>query len=348
LTGRAGRGKQFLVKAPIALIASAFCLAAEAAAAQSGSLPDGLYAEIVTNRGKIVCSLAFEKAPMTVASFVGLAEGTIKANGVGGRHYFDGLTFHRVVPDFVIQGGDPTGSGSGGPGYQFPNEIVPDLRHDAPGVLAMANAGPDTNGSQFYITLKAVPALDGGYSVFGKVVSGQDVVGKIQQGDTMKSVRIQRVGAAAKAFKPTQESFDAMVAAYKAGASERKAKVRQDTLALIKTQWPQLTTTKSGLMYQVLKAGSGKSPADGTEVTVHYTGKFLDGKVFDSSVERGSPATFRIGQVIAGWNEALLSMKKGEKRLLVIPPELGYGERGYPGAIPPNSFLVFEVELIGF
>ncbi len=334
------------MKTRIILTLCVLSVACGSAAAQA--LPDGLYAELATSRGKIVCSLAYEKAPMTVASFVGLAEGTIAANGVKGKRYFDGLTFHRVVPDFVIQGGDPLGNGTGGPGYTFPNEIVPELKHDGPGVLAMANAGPDTNGSQFYITLKALPSLDGSYSIFGRVVRGQDVVGKIQQGDKIASVRILRVGAAAKAFTVSQQSFDAQVSAAKTAKAGKRAKERDAALAQIRTQWPKLTTTKTGLMYQVLKQGSGKSPADGAQVTVQYVGKFLDGKVFDSSIARGSPATFRIGQVIAGWNEALLSMKKGEKRLLVIPPELGYGERGYPGAIPPDAFLVFEVELLEF
>ena len=318
------------------------------AAAQAGSLPDGLYAQFETAKGTIVCSLAFQKAPMTVASFVGLAEGTIAANGVKGKKYFDGLTFHRVEPGFVIQGGDPNGDGSGGPGYEFPNEIVADLKHDAPGVLAMANAGPDTNGSQFYITLAATPQLDGGYSVFGRVVQGQSVVNKIAVGDKIKSVKIQRIGSAAKAFSATQASFDALVAKAKTNASLRKTEARKADLALIEKKWPGLTTTKTGLMYKVLKQGSGRSPANGAQVSVHYTGSLLDGTVFDSSVKRGTPAQFKIGQVIQGWNEALLAMKKGEKRLLVIPPELGYGERGYPGAIPGNAFLVFEVELLGF
>ncbi len=334
------------MKAHLASIICVLSIASVSATAQS--LPDGLYAELATSRGKIVCSLAFDKAPMTVASFVGLAEGTIAANGVTGKKFFDGLTFHRVVPDFVIQGGDPTGNGTGGPGYTFPNEIVPELKHDGPGVLAMANAGPDTNGSQFYITLKAVPSLDGSYSVFGRVVRGQDVVGKIQQGDKMSTVRILRVGGSAKAFTVNQQVFDSLVSTAKAAKAGKRAKDRETALAQIRTQWPKLRTTKTGLMFQVLKNGSGKTPVDGAEVTVHYVGKFLDGKVFDSSVARGSPATFKIGQVIAGWNEALLLMKKGEKRLLVIPPELAYGERGYPGAIPPDAFLVFEVELMSF
>jgi FKBP-type peptidyl-prolyl cis-trans isomerase len=341
------RGNPDPVKTAVAAL-SVLAIAALSGCASSVNLSDGLYAQFDTSKGIIICSLSFQKAPMTVSSFVGLAEGTIAANGVKGKRYFDGLTFHRVVPGFVIQGGDPKGDGTGGPGYEFPNEIVRDLKHDGPGVMAMANAGPDTNGSQFYITLAAAPQLDGGYSVFGRVVQGQSVVNSIAQGDKIKSVKILRVGAAAKAFTVTQASFEALVAKSKADAGLKKTEARKMDLETIARKWPGLTTTKSGLMYQVLKNGAGSSPTNGTMVTVHYTGTFLDGTVFDSSVDRGAPTQFKIGGVIQGWNEALLSMKKGEKRLLVIPPELGYGERGYPGAIPGNAFLVFEVELLGF
>lgn len=165
-------------------------------------LPDGLYAQIETNKGNILCFLEFQKAPLTVANFVGLAEGKIHNSAkADGTLYFDGLKFHRVVKDFVIQGGDPAGNGSGGPGYEFKNEIHSDLKHDKAGTLAMANAGPDTNGSQFYITHKATPHLDGGYSVFGHVVEGQDVVNAIVQGDTINHIKIIRAGKAAKKFK---------------------------------------------------------------------------------------------------------------------------------------------------
>jgi peptidylprolyl isomerase len=327
-------------------IVPALVLAALPAAA--ASLPDGVYAELTTPKGVIIARLEYRKAPMTVASFVGLAEGTIAANGVTGKPYFDGLTFHRVEPGFVIQGGDPKGTGSGGPGYQFPNEVSPDLKHDGPGVLAMANSGPHTNGSQFYITMQATPHLDGGYSVFGKVVQGQDVVAKIAKGDRMTSVKILRIGADARAYAVTQASFDALVVAAKAGVAEKAKKAREADLAAVAKKYAGLKATPSGLQYRIVKEGSGASPKDGASVTVHYTGWLLDGTKFDSSKDGGSPATFRIGEVIEGWNEALKSMKKGETRLLVIPPELGYGERGYPGVIPGNAFLVFEVELISF
>jgi cyclophilin family peptidyl-prolyl cis-trans isomerase len=314
---------------------------------RAANLPDGLYAEIKTNRGTVVISLAYDKAPMTVANFVGLAEGTIRANGTTGKRFYDGLTFHRVVAGFVVQGGDPKGDGSGGPGYEFPNETSPDLKHDAEGVVAMANSGPDTNGSQFYITLAAAPHLDGGYNVFGKVVQGMDVVKAITQGDTMTSVRIRRVGSAASAFTVTQQSFDALIAKASAATIERAQQERQTALSDIKKKWPNLVTTKSGLMYEILKAGSGASPTAASTVKVNYTGTLLDGTVFDSTAGRGT-ASFQANQVIPGWTEALVTMKRGEKRRLVIPPELGYGARGYPGVIPGNAFLVFEVELVDF
>jgi peptidylprolyl isomerase len=189
--------------------------------------------------------------------------------------------------------------------------------------------------------MRATPQLDGGYSVFGKVVQGPDVVAKIQKGDRMTSVKILRIGADAQSFAVTQASFDALVSA-------AKAKLRAADLATAAKKYPDLKATPSGLRYRIVKEGSGASPKDGASVTVHYTGWLLDGTKFDSSKDGGSPATFRIGEVIEGWNEALKSMKKGETRLLVIPPELAYGSRGYPGVIPPDAFLVFEVELLSF
>src|SRR5207253_1650695 len=174
--------------------------------AQDKKLAEGVYAEMETSKGKIVLQLEFEKTPLTVANFVGLAEGTknyTKTPGeppkAQGKPFYDGLKFHRVIPDFMIQGGDPQGNGGGGPGYQFRNEIEPSLKHDRAGILSMANAGPDTNGSQFFITHKDTPWLDGKHTVFGHVVEGQDVVNKIAKGDTIKTVKILRIGDKAKA-----------------------------------------------------------------------------------------------------------------------------------------------------
>jgi peptidylprolyl isomerase len=319
------------------------------AAGQTQKLADGLYAEIKTERGTILCQLEFQKTPMTVSNFVGLAEGTLKVNGQSGRRFYDGLTFHRVVQGFVIQGGDPKGDGSGGPGYQIPNETRPDLKHNAAGVLAMANSGPDTNGSQFYITMDAAAWLDGGYSIFGRVVQGQDVVSSVKEGDHMASVRIIRVGAAAGAFTVTQKGFDAMVSSAWAGVAERKKKDRADALALIQKQWPKLITTKSGLMYEVLKQGSGGNPGGNATVSITYKGMLLSGKVFADSAAAGSAVTVQMDKLsIKGWSEALLAMKRGEKRLLVLPPELAFASRGYSNIVPPDAFVAFELELVDF
>ena len=189
------------------------CLVGMAGAADS-KLPDGLYAEFDTSKGKIICRLEFEKTPLTVANFVGLAEGTKNYSKDGGapkaqgKPFYDGLNFHRVIPNFMIQGGCPLGTGTGGPGYRFKDECLPDLKHDAPGVLSMANAGPASNGSQFFITHVPTPWLDGKHTVFGRVVEGQDVVNKIQKGDKLTAVKIIRVGDKAKAFKGDQADFE--------------------------------------------------------------------------------------------------------------------------------------------
>ncbi len=313
--------------------------------------PEGLYAEIDTTRGTIVLRLDYDKVPLTVANFVGLAEGTKASNKPAGTRFYDGLTFHRVIKGFMIQGGDPTGTGRGGPGYRFPDEIRPDLKHDGPGVLSMANAGPNTNGSQFFITHKATPWLDGRHTVFGRVIQGQDVVNAIAKGDVMQKVVIVRVGEAAERFKVDQAVFERLLAQAVAAHEAKSQQALDAFLAELEQQYPgKVQTTPSGLTYVVVREGEGPTPPRGTRIQAHYTGKFLDGKVFDSSVRRGRPFAFNVGQgrVIKGWDEALLDMRKGEKRILVVPSHLAYGARGYPPVIPPNATLVFEVELVHF
>ena len=314
---------------------------------------DGLYAEFDTSKGKILCLLEFEKTPLTVANFVGLAEGTKElgaGKGTSGHKFYDGLTFHRVIPDFMIQGGCPLGTGTGGPGYTFPDEIDPTLKHTGPGILSMANAGPGTNGSQFFITHVATPWLDGKHTVFGHVIEGQDVVNAIAGGDTINSLNIIRVGDAAKNFKSDQAAFDALLNSIDERAQEKARVAEEKAQKRIEEQWPNATTTPSGLKYVITEEGSGeKTPTKGATVKAHYTGKLIDGTKFDSSYDRGQPIEFPVGsgRVIKGWDEAFLSMKKGEKRVLIIPPELGYGPAGR-GPIPPNATMVFDVELVDF
>ena len=237
--------------------------------------PDGLYAVINTSKGDIALKLEFEKVPVTVANFVGLAEGTIKNDFRPlGQPYYDSLTFHRVVPNFMIQGGDPKGNGTGGPGYQFEDEFDASLTHSGPGILSMANAGPGTNGSQFFITHNATPHLNNRHSVFGNVVIGQNVVDSIQQGDVMNKVSIVRKGAAAEAFDAPKVFNDYL--AEKIRKEEERAAMEAAKLAEYKAS---AQSTPSGLMYISDNLGTGVAPAAGDTVLVHYDGYLLDGSI---------------------------------------------------------------------
>ena len=309
-------------------------------------MQDGLYAKFSTSKGVITVALTPEKTPGTVGNFVGLAEGTQKNNEKkAGEPYYNGLKFHRVIPDFMIQGGCPQGSGMGGPGYQFEDEFHPDLRHDAPGVLSMANAGPGTNGSQFFITHGPTPWLDNKHTVFGKVVEGQDIVDAIAQDDTIESLTIERIGSEAEAFD-AQAAFEQFEADKIKRLEEQKA-AQAAALAEI-TQG--FTQTDSGLFYSIEKEGEGDKPQKGNSVKVHYKGELLDGTVFDSSFKRNQPIEFSIGvgQVIPGWDEGIALLNKGAKATLIIPSDLAYGSAGAGGVIPPNATLKFEVELVDF
>lgn len=311
-------------------------------------LKDGIYAKINTDKGDILLELEYKRCPMTVCNFVGLAEGTLSRKEKG-KPFYDGLKFHRVINDFMIQGGCPRGDGTGGPGYKFPDEFHPELKHTGPGILSMANAGPGTNGSQFFITHVETPWLDGKHTVFGHVVEGQDVVNKIAQNDKINSVKIIRVGEDAEKFDASEENFEKLVSESQKRAAELRAAAHKKVEEEIERRYPDAIKTNTGLRYIVLKEGTGTdTPKYGRPVTVHYQGQLLNGKIFDSSLIRKEPAVFAVGQVIEGWNEALMTMKKGEKRTLIIPPDLGYGDYGYPGVIPPDSYLIFDVELLDF
>jgi len=319
------------------------------------NLGDGIFARITTNRGEIIVQLEYQRAPLTVCNFIALAEG--RMDNHRGRRFYDGLTFHRVISrangdpqDFMIQGGCPLGTGSGGPGYQFPDEIHPELRHSRPGVLSMANAGPGTNGSQFFITIAPTPHLDGRHTVFGYVVQGQNIVNTTRQRDRIQSITIVRNGQAALAFRADQENFDRLLAQAGAAVERDSQNQRQRSIDQIAADYPNAQRTASGIYYIIQRQGTGNQPARGNNVSVHYTGRLLNGTVFDSSANRGRPIEFAAGtgRVIQGWDEIVLQMRAGEKRLVIIPPELGYGDRAVGGVIPANSFLVFEMELISF
>jgi len=304
---------------------------------------NGIYAKFTTPKGDILVNLEYEKTPGTVGNFVALAEGNLE-NEVKpqGTPYYNGLKFHRVIPDFMIQGGCPLGTGTGSPGYQFDDEFHPDLKHDAPGKLSMANAGPGSNGSQFFITHIETSWLDGKHTVFGNVVEGQNVVDTVAQGDEM-SIEIIRVGAEAEAFNAV-EAFRT----FEGSRAKREEEEKKKQAELLDSVAAGYDETPSGLRYKILQEGNGKQATKGANVSVHYKGQLLDGTVFDSSYKRKEPIDFPVGvgQVIAGWDEGILLLKVGDKARFVIPSNLGYGERGAGGVIPPNATLIFDVELM--
>ena len=310
------------------------------------ALGDGLFARITTAKGDIVVRLEYQKAPMTVCNFAALAEG--KMTAAGGKPFYNGLTFHRVIKDFMIQGGDPLGNGTGGPGYKFPDEFDPSLKHDGPGVLSMANAGPGTNGSQFFITHVATPWLDGKHTIFGRVVQGQDVVNAIQQGDKIEKISIIRNGAQANAFKTDQAAFDALVRNASSAAAAKQKVQRGTDIAAIEKKYPQATVSSSGLRWIIQKAGAGPKPAAGNTAVVNIKGMLLNGKYFANTDLSGGAQELPVGtgKILPGLDEALMDMTAGEKRTIIVPPELAYGSRGVENTIPPNSFLVFELELV--
>ena len=308
-------------------------------------MQDGLYAKFNTTKGEILVALEYQKTPGTVGNFVALAEGNLENSAKPqGKPYYDGLKFHRVIPDFMIQGGCPQGSGTGGPGYKFDDEFHPDLKHDGPGVLSMANAGPGTNGSQFFITHTETAWLDGKHTVFGKVESGQDVVDAIAQGDVIESLEILRVGAEAEAFNAV-EAFRT----FEGSREKREAAEKAKAEAELEKIAAGFEKTKSGLRYQIIQKGNGAKAEKGKTVSVHYKGMLTDGTVFDSSYKRNQPIDFAIGvgQVIPGWDEGIGLLKVGDKARLVIPSHLAYGSAGAGGVIPPNATLIFDVELMG-
>lgn len=307
-------------------------------------MENGVYAKFNTAKGSILVKLTHDLTPGTVGNFVALAEGNLE-NKVKpqGTKYYDGLKFHRVIPDFMIQGGCPLGTGTGDAGYKFDDEFHPSLKHDRPGVLSMANAGPGTNGSQFFITHVPTSWLDGKHTVFGHVVEGQEVVDAVAGNDILETLEILRVGEeaekwnAVEAFRTFEGSRAKREAAERAAAEEAMEKLAAG-----------FDKTESGLRYKMIQKGSGKKAEDGKTVSVHYTGQLEDGKVFDSSYPRKKPIEFPLGRgnVIEGWDEGIALLQVGDKARFVIPSHLGYGSRGAGGVIPPNATLIFDVELM--
>ncbi|MBL0736871.1 peptidylprolyl isomerase [Flavobacterium sp. GN10] len=307
-------------------------------------MENGIYAKFNTSKGSILVKLTHDLTPGTVGNFVALAEGNME-NKVKpqGQKFYDGLTFHRVIADFMIQGGCPKGTGTGDPGYKFDDEFHPSLKHDRPGVLSMANSGPGSNGSQFFITHVPTPWLDNKHSVFGYVVEGQDVVDAVAQGDNLESVEIIRVGEEAQKWNAI-EAFIGL----KGARMKREAALKAESEAKMEQLAAGFDRTESGLRYKMIQKGEGKKAEAGKTVSVHYEGSLDNGKVFDSSYPRKKPIEFKlgIGQVIEGWDEGIALLQVGDKARFVIPSDLAYGPSGAGGVIPPNAVLIFDVELM--
>ena len=333
-------------------------------------LPDGIYAKILTNKGEILLNLTYKETPITVANFVSLSEGNNKnvSQEFKKKKYYDGLIFHRVINDFMIQGGDPQGTGQGGPGYKFKDEFNEKLKHDGPGILSMANAGPKTNGSQFFITHKETPWLDGVHSVFGNVVEGMEIVNKIEQNDTIRNISIVRVGREAKSFKASKVFSNH----FKEDEMEEERK-KQQILSIKnekqkehKKNMDNALKTDSGLKYLKTYDAQGEKVNPKNVIMAHYAVYFSDGSLLDTSIfevaekydavnvrrkQSGgySPLECRIGPedpMIPGFKEGLSLLNVGDKATLFIPYYLGYGETGRGNAIPPKSDLIFEVEIV--
>lgn len=307
-------------------------------------MENGIYAKFNTSKGSILVKLTHDLTPGTVGNFVALAEGNME-NKVKpqGQKFYDGLTFHRVIPDFMIQGGCPKGTGTGDPGYKFDDEFHPSLKHDRSGVLAMANSGPASNGSQFYITHVPTSWLDGKHTVFGHVIEGQDVVDAVAQGDNLDTVEIIRVGEEAEKFNAI-EAFVGL----KGARLKRDAALKAESEAKMEQLAAGFDKTDSGLRYKMIQKGDGKRAEAGKTVAVHYEGSLENGKVFDSSYPRKKPIEFRLGQgqVIEGWDEGIALLQVGDKARFVIPSDLAYGASGAGGVIPPHATLIFDVELM--
>ena len=327
---------------------------------QYNELEDGVYAEINTSLGTMLIQLNYKETPVTVANFIALSKGThpdVKQD-FKEKKFYNGLIFHRVMDKFMIQGGCPLGNGSGNPGYTFDDEINPNLKHDKPGILSMANSGPATNGSQFFITEVPTPWLDGKHTVFGQVISGIEIQDKISNVKTaianrpendviINSVNIIKIGESANNFDEVSVWINEEPKMEKRRIEIEKAKREELTKQLEKLS-KGYTTTTSGLKYKILVSTKNKKAVNGNNVKVHYTGKLMDGNIFDSSLKRNLPFEFKIGEgrVIRGWEEALQILRVGEKASFIIPSNLAYGPRGAGGVIPPNATLIFEIELL--
>lgn len=357
-------------------------------------LEDGLYAEFVTNKGTMLAELYYDKVPVTVANFVALAEGNhpMVKEEYKGKRYYDGITFHRVVNNFMIQGGDPTASGTGDPGYKFPDEFHPDLKHDKPGVLSMANPGRDANGSQFFIMEKEWPSLDNRHAVFGQVIEGMDVHDSISNVKVIDPARrnhkpvedvvitqlnIIRKGKDAKFFdapKVFEEEMPKIIekreqqeAEAKKKAEELAKKAKEEWLKKNESLEGRRIESPTGMAMIFTHESDDVQPKSTDRVKIDCAGYFENGELFWTTWEEVAKKNGKLDErqaqagqyvpftmpynesagLVAGFREAMLNMKVGDKARVFIPYYLGYGDTGRAPLIPPKTNLVFDIEIAG-
>ncbi len=351
------------MKKKLIILASVLLVISASVSAQR----EGIYADFKTSKGTFRAVLFYDLTPVTCANFIGLAEGTVSnATYPAGQPFYTNSPWHRVVKGHVIQGGAPAKDSSPQnededvTGYTIPDEIT-DLSHRKAGMLGMAHSGPNTATCQYYVTLGDRSYLDRIHTVFGEVISGMDVVNRIEQGDTTYSITIIRVGEKAGKFIVNQRTFDKLMhRQWKTVTRLEAARVKAEEKFVRVTYDYPFTTTASGLRYAVIEEGSGEGLQQGATGTFSYTGRTAE-QISFSSTSEGKPAqqdaavkfAFTVGSdlLIKGLNEGLAGMKKGETRLLVIPASLAYGTQGYyapnvPGkrrfVIPPRRMLNYR------
>ena len=341
-------------------------------------LENGLYAKMTTSKGELLLKLYSEETPITVASFVSLTEGNSKrvSDNYANQPYYDGTQFHRVINEFMIQGGDPTATGQGGPGYRFKDEFVDSLRHDSKGILSMANSGPFTNGSQFFITHKETPWLDGKHTVFGRLHSGEATLDSIANSPTdssdrplepitLETVEIIRVGSKAKKFNAV-ETLEAYFDEIEKEA-KRNAEAKEELQDEFDRRFEKAALSEQGVEYIIEQEGTGDPLDVGTEISVNYAGWLTDGTLFDTNIQSIAEDDINFDQIntmhrgqfipmkttvdpnaamISGFKEALMTMRIGERRWVRIPSVLGFGDRGAGSVIPPGADLIFSIELL--
>ncbi len=298
----------------------------------------GIYAKIETSEGFVVFYLDYKNTPLTTTNFINLAE----------SGFYKGLKFYRDIENYALFCGDPLNNGTSDAGYNFPMEINEQLSHNQSGILSMDGISTLSNGSRFFISKSADPILDSKYSAFGFIVEGDKVLKKLTRKDSIISIEIIRTGPGATSFLSDEAEFNRLSSVMLSRELESFRVTNPDVVTAIETLGENVKKTLTGIYYKISEKGSGEKAVKGDFVSVNYTGKLIDGTIFDSSISRGTPFEFSVGKrsVIYGMDETLLDMSIGEKRTVIIPPELAYGEN-QNGPIPPNSWLIFELEFLG-